>query len=558
MNLSDLSSWVMWKPLANHLWQSTFFVGVIWLVTVALKNNRAAVRHWLWFAASVKFLVPFSLLAALGSTFAWRTVPATTQPVWSSVVENVAQPFAAAAPAVRTVAPHAWIPLPAILLCVWLCGVTIGVMFWLGCWSEMRTVRKKATPVALTLPIPVLSSPSQIEPGVFGIFRPTLLLPAGIESRLTSAQLNAILAHEMAHVRRRDNLTAAIHMLVETVFWFFPVIYWLRSRLLEEREHACDEEVLRLGGEPEQYAQGIIEICKSYVRSPVACVSGILGSELRRRIIRIAAQQTGARLTLFRKLVLCALGVAIVAAPAAFGVLNAPARAAESQQSAKLEFDVASIKPHKAAPGPFRVSMSIENDGINYTNVTVKNCIGRAYALRPYQISGGPSWMVDHRYDIVAKAGDPITKAQAMLMLQTLLADRFNLKFHIENKEMPIYSLVIAKGGPKIQQSKDDGSGVQIDADDQHPILARNISMSQFAGALSRLQDIDRPVIDRSGLQGAFNISLDFAPLDANSADSTGPAIVTAMQEQLGLKLEPDKAPADIFVIDHVEEPSAN
>ena len=98
-----------------------------------------------------------------------------------------------------------------------------------------------------------------------GIFKPVLLLPEGIAERLTPAQLEAILAHELRHVQRRDNLTAAIHMLVETIFWFHPLVWWIRARLMEERERACDEGVLRLGSEPQVYAESILKVCEFYL-----------------------------------------------------------------------------------------------------------------------------------------------------------------------------------------------------------------------------------------------------------------------------------------------------
>ena len=91
---------------------------------------------------------------------------------------------------------------------------------------------------------------------MFGVLKPVLLLPEGITDRLTPAQLNAVLAHEMCHVRRRDNLTAAIHMLVEAIFWFYPLVWWIRARLVEERERACDEAVLQSGSDAEVYAEG--------------------------------------------------------------------------------------------------------------------------------------------------------------------------------------------------------------------------------------------------------------------------------------------------------------
>src|ERR1700685_4261254 len=117
----------------------------------------------------------------------------------------------------------------------------------------------------------------RVAPTVDGIRKPVLLLPDGIADRLTPAQFQAILAHELCHVRRRDNLAAAVHMLVEALFWFYPVVWWLGARLIDERERACDEEVLRLGGKPKDYAEAILSVCKSYLESPIACVSGISG-----------------------------------------------------------------------------------------------------------------------------------------------------------------------------------------------------------------------------------------------------------------------------------------
>jgi beta-lactamase regulating signal transducer with metallopeptidase domain len=104
----------------------------------------------------------------------------------------------------------------------------------------------------------VLSSASFFEPGVFGVFRPVLLLPDGIATELDAEELQAILAHELCHVRRRDNLATMMHMVVEAMFWFHPLVWWLGARLMEERERACDEEVLRSGSEPEAYAEGIL------------------------------------------------------------------------------------------------------------------------------------------------------------------------------------------------------------------------------------------------------------------------------------------------------------
>jgi len=333
-NLSDL---------ANHLWQSTLFAAAAWLLTLALQKNRAAVRHGLWLAASLKFLVPFSLLVGAGSQFAWRTAPAIGPAAFSRAVEQISRPFTLPSePSPAAVAPASWNPVPVILLSVWLCGFAIGPVLWFRWWRHYRAAIRIATTLDLGLPIPVMSSPSRLEPGVFGIRNPILLLPHGIGELLTPGQLQSILTHELSHVRRRDNLTAAIHMIVESIFWFHPLVWWIGTRLVEERERACDEEVVRQGNQPDVYAEGILNVCKFYLQSPLACASGVTGADLKKRIDAIVANRIAPRLTASKKLLLAAAGVAAFGAPVLIGLWRAPSIHAQSQE--KLVFEVASIK----------------------------------------------------------------------------------------------------------------------------------------------------------------------------------------------------------------------
>jgi bla regulator protein blaR1 len=137
-------------------------------------------------------------------------------------------------------------------------------------WLRMRAIVRAGLPLTIDLPIRVVSTPERIEPGVFGIVRPVLLLPEGIAGRLTQPQLEAIIAHELCQVRRRDNLTAAIHMLVEAIFWFHPLVWWLGVRLIDERERACDEEVLQAGRQAKVYAGSILKGLRVLLRITVS------------------------------------------------------------------------------------------------------------------------------------------------------------------------------------------------------------------------------------------------------------------------------------------------
>jgi bla regulator protein BlaR1 len=264
------------QPLANHLWQSSLFALAVWLVTLVLRRNRAAVRHGLWLAASVKFPVPLALMAAVGSSVGWRRAPTFVQPQAAFVMEEISQPFALPDPA-PLLAPATPSRIPAVLFSVWLFGFAANGLAWWRRWRRVRAALRAASPLSLQLPIPVMSSPARLEPGVFGVLRPLLLLPEGIAQRLTPAQFQAVVAHELCHVRRRDNLAAAIHMVVEALFWFHPLVWWIEGRMVEERERACDEEVLRMATDPQDYAEGIVNVCKFYLESPLVCVSGVTG-----------------------------------------------------------------------------------------------------------------------------------------------------------------------------------------------------------------------------------------------------------------------------------------
>jgi bla regulator protein blaR1 len=597
MTLGDLS------PFANHLWQSTLCVVAIWLLTVVLRKNHAAVRYWLWLTASVKFLIPFSLLVGMGSQVGRRTAPAIAtaiaEPHWSSVVADVGGPFTASAAAHRAVASPVLNSLPGILFMVWLCGFAVSIILWLRCWRQMRAVRKGAVPLALGLQIPAMSSSALLEPGVFGVRHPVLLLPKGIVDRLTPAQLNAVLAHEMCHVRRRDNLTAAIHMAVEAIFWFYPLAWWIRARLIEERERACDEAVLQLGSDAEVYAEGILTVCKFYVESPVACVSGISGSDLKKRIVRIMTERFAYELTFGRKLLLTTLGIAAIILPAGFGLLNVTPSRAQSQapdsNAAAHVYEVASIRPDKSGDPRFQIDST--PNGFT-ANTTLQSLIRLAYGVEDNQISGAPKWVNSDKYKIEAKMdgataaeldklSDDQSEPARRRMLQALLEDRFKLMLHRETKELPVYSLVVAKDGPKLQEAKPgepDGDGRT--GPDGRPAVGghflrmgrgqlngHSLGMKEIVRSLS--EQLGRTVVDRTGLTGNYDFSLQWTPDEGQPsafkepvggqgpastppADSSGPTIFTAIQEQLGLKLESQKGPVEILIIDHAEKPSAN
>ena len=199
----------MMSFLANHLWQSTLFAAAAWLLNVALRRNSARVRHWIWLGASVKFLIPFSLLITAGTQIppAHTALPPRQ---FSNAIGRAIEPFTIPLPAYRIPVPKRASP---VLPLIWLCGSVSVFAFWFTRWRRVREMVRGASPFNLGAPIKTLSSPALPEPGIHGIFRPVLLLPEGVRDRLSPAQLRAIIAHELCHVRRRDNLAACLHML---------------------------------------------------------------------------------------------------------------------------------------------------------------------------------------------------------------------------------------------------------------------------------------------------------------------------------------------------------
>jgi len=599
------------SAFANHLWQSTLFAMAAGMLTLALRKNRAGARYWLWLIASLKFLIPFSLLVSAGKGLGWSSAaPAVASSSGLTVaMQAVGAPFTDLA-AATSFQPAATQPfasaIPAVLWAIWAGGVVIVLLFWWVRWRRVRAAVRVASPLPLQADIPALSSPVLLEPGIFGVFRPVLILPQGIIEHLAPPQLNAILAHELCHVRRRDNLAAAVHMVVEAVFWFHPLVWWIGARLVEERERACDEEVLRLGSEPQIYAESILKTCQFYLESPLTCVSGITGSDLKKRIVRIMTHSVTSNLGLGRKLLLAVAGVAAVAGPIVFGLLHATPSRAQSPAPAPSPsptFDVASVKPNKS--GDRRMGIGLRPRGrFTATNVSLKALIRIAYDVQDFQISGGPTWLDSDKYDVEAKAQGPsethlrnMSEEQRQLafdrnkrMIQALLAERFSLTLHKESKEAPIYALVVAKNGPKLKEATaeelappppPDPKDMPDKPDPKSPMRGQGIRMGRgevngqavklgfLADVLSGQPELGRTVVDKTGLAGTYDFTLKWTPEEPQGAmfkgpgdtsppDPNGPSLFTALEEQLGLKLESQKGPVDLLVIDHAEKASEN
>jgi uncharacterized protein (TIGR03435 family) len=227
---------------------------------------------------------------------------------------------------------------------------------------------------------------------------------------------------------------------------------------------------------------------------------------------------------------------------------------AQSEQPSR--FEVASIRPSQADPHSSGISTG--SGRLTATNVTLKRCIMGAYGVGPNQIFGGPDWLDADRFNITAKAEQPVGDHALMQMLRMLLTERFKLAFHRDTRPIEAYVLEVAKNGPKLEKS---GGGGATTSNGRGDIVVTNTTMDRFAEVLSRQMDL--PVVNRTGLEGVFNLRLRWTPdtgkppTDAGTA-SEGTSVFTAIQEQLGLRLRGQKVPIEVLVIDHAEKPSEN
>ncbi len=635
-----MTTWIssLGPGVANHLWQSTLFAAVTALVCLALRRNAARVRYGIWFVASIKFLVPFSLLIGLGGLLPKHHVVTASAPAGIySAMDTAALPFSDVLGGVENNAIRAhrssWertmVVLPDAAAAVWLCGMVMVLLNWFVRWRRMYATLRQATvaesgreveilrrvgrAAGMREQVTLLLSEGLMEPGILGVRTLRLIWPARLSERLEDEHIETIMAHELVHVRRRDNLTVMLHMVVEAVFWFHPLVWWMERRMVEEREHACDEAVVAAGGNPEIYAEGLLKAVRFCVESPMVCVPGISGADLSRRVRAIMTMRM-MQMSMAKKMVLGALALMILAGPVIFGQMSSAQREEVSIPTAKkLNFEVASIKENDSHINHGGANLDLLSGDVfkptggryNAQNYPLNIYIGFAYKLTRSQaedlakqlpkwalMPGGDAWDIEARAD-----GNP-TKDEYREMMRSLLAQRFGLKVHTVTKAVPVYALVMAKPGELGPQLKrhDDATPCTDDVkftaapnpatvptiDGGFPLHCggmervkflrghvdlggRAVTMDQFAngvhGWLYGINELGRPLINQTGLKGTYDLTFSFeittVPGSAPVEDPA-PPFPNALIQELGLKMQSTKAPVEFLVVDHVEKPTEN
>lgn len=424
----------------SHLWQSTLCAGVAALLVLAFKRAPARTRYNLWLAASIKFLIPLGILTEAGryaaTSFSTITpgAPASGALRWLSV---------AADPAASGLTFGLERTVLLALLAVWAAGaVALTVWRWRE-WAALSRIIRRATPLeqgreadallhaprssAHARSIALLRSPALMEPGVVGPFRPRLLWPEGLSERLSDAELHAIVAHEAAHVDRRDNLTSLLHTMVETIFWFNPVVWWVGAQLVSERERACDEAVISATDDCHSYAEGILKVCGFCLRSPAAFVAGVGSSNLHARIEHILNRPRILPLSLMGRLGLAVVMFGMIGVPIAAGTIahqqdrvqKVYTPREEGVQPPRILSEVKPVYTPEAMQakiqGLIRMEAIVQKDG-TVGDVTIVESLDKEYGLDNQAVIAIKQWL----FQPGTKDGEPVNVRVEVEMTFTL------------------------------------------------------------------------------------------------------------------------------------------
>jgi uncharacterized protein (TIGR03435 family) len=490
--------------------------------------------------------------------------------------------------------PRAFLPL---VVAFWLSGATAFSLRLLGGWilaERLRSTMVRECPpewqrvldrlkssISVSRPVRLLVSGLVQTPSAIGWLRPIVLMPVGALAGLPSAQIEALLLHELAHIRRHDYPVHILQSVVEAVLFYHPGVWWISGHMRTERELFCDDIAVSIAGDALVYARALAEFDSARFMQPAVVAAN--GGSVADRIARLLGQSP----TPGRASSGTAIAFALI-------LLAIGALAVSAQPAARPQFEVASIKPSSSR----RIMNVRPLPGRLTADASLQILAQYAYGVEPFEVVGGPNWLTSERYQIDAKADAAASRDQMFLMLQSLLEDRFQLKTHRDTRDLPVFALVPNKGSLKLSPPKEDvcvdsaadgpaewtGAGRTAAPGEVQPSNGRcgsvvvalgpggaqlkggKIAMPELVRTLSKM--LGRSVIDRTGFIGLFDLQLDFIPDDTtpsmppplpnSSASTTRVSIAQALQQQLGLRLQSTKGPVNVIVIDHVEKPSEN
>jgi uncharacterized protein (TIGR03435 family) len=600
----------------HFVWQGTVIGVAAALVLRACRHQQASMRYLIACGAMIAMLASVIITATLiisdGPSPEASNLAAPTVHKRLISTKGVLLPIAideGPAASARSTAARVEALLPWIVT-AWLAGVVLLLARVFAGWWRVRRLHQRALSsirshwqhaadriagrLGLAQAIRIVELSGVDVPLVVGCLRPIVVLPIAAMAHLTAAQVEAILAHELAHVRRHDYIVNLMQTLTETLLFYHPAVWWLSGRIRDEREHCCDDVAVAVCGDAVGYAAALTEI-ESWRTDEVSLVAAATGGSLLnrvRRILRVEISDDSRMSPLTFGLVALVIG----------GTLGGNLLAQVSPPAASPKFEVASVRPNTSGDNKM-MSQILPGGRYNGVNIPPRLLIINSYGLQEQQLVGAPPWISSERFDIVAKAegdlGPPVSRdggpSKLQLMIRALLEDRFKLKVHREPREVPIYSLVLARPDGRL------GSGLTVSTVDcealvaarrsggpppdvpkpgERPQCGARVGFGELtAGGQPLLElvsllsaTVGRSVVDRTGLTGRYDITLRWTPdrvlqrgvgaaagdpirVNGVDIDPNGPSIFTAIQEQLGLKLESERGTVEALVIDHIERP---
>jgi uncharacterized protein (TIGR03435 family) len=403
-----------------------------------------------------------------------------------------------------------------------------------------RRFHELAARIGISRRVGFLASARVDVPCVVGWLRPVVLLPAGMLAGLPMDQVEAVIAHELGHILRHDYLVNLLQRFVEAMLFYHPAVWWVSREIRREREHCCDDIAVSATGDAILYAEALAGLETSRAAWPPTALAATDGS-LPNRIARLLGiAQPRATPTALPAVSLAAALVLVIG-----GLLLA------QSASPKSDFEAASIT--LSPPEHFGPQSYARGDRYTALTANVRDLVVFAYGVLNFQISGGPGWASTTHYDISAKMDTAATPDQLRQMLQTLLADRFNLRFHRLTRNRSGYALVVDNNGPKLTESKNPGPGLGVG---RGHLNGRGANMRLLTRELS--SQLETPIADRTRLTALYDFTLTWTP-DTQIDGGSAPSLSTALRDQLGLRLRSVKnVPVEFFVIDSVHQPSAN
>ena len=578
-------------PELSLVFKATVVLTAALAASYGARRARAAVRALILACGFAAVLV----LPLAGLVVPARTVriPVTPPPQAAGFVEDVSSTFSRAIGGTtalsRSAAERKSYARPtgaAALRVVWVVGAVITLIPLLaGLWRLRRLARDgRPWPEGRTLidevcgdewrhrPVHVFVHDELTAPMTCGVWRPAIGLPADVV-RWTQPEIRRALVHELEHVRRRDWWLQLTARLACALYWFHPLAWAAWRRLHVETERACDDTVLRTA-DAAAYAEQLVSLARRVSgRYPAPVLFMASRSELGARVTAILDGHSArgrASTACTSAVVALAAALALAISPLQAVRFAAPVLEAQAAQPRPPAFEVASIRRNTSAT----VNQTITRAGNTFVarNVTLRDLVSEAYRIKPDQLSGADGWIASERYDVEARPEGVAAWDEQMIMLQTLLADRFRLRIRHEPRQVPAYALVPGRGSVKLRPAAEGECPVQQDPCGTFrtrpgEVIGRRVTVSRLAGILSGRSG--RPVVDASGIGGTHDFELKWtpdasqlppgpAPDDLPPFDPSGPSLFTAIEEQLGLRLQPTTAAVDHFVIEHAQRPSPN